>query len=154
MYHIRFNCINLAQFNDMLVLKRKPITESEILEACAVVSLYHNANFSCANNAQYDKAVEGIVGFIKLNNLLEPTIYNLIDDLVKYFLEDYEGKLSIEQLEAINDYCVEQKYTSESELLSELKKSGVLDERSPLEDLAEQVKDNTYYGMYYYLKGY
>ena len=59
--------------------------------------------------------------------------------------------MKLEQYKAIMDYCKEYGYKSKEELLAELKKSGVIDERSPLEDLAEQVTDETYETMYNYL---
>jgi hypothetical protein len=68
----------------------------------------------------------------------------------KYF-ERTDKKMKLEQYKAIMDYCKEYGYKSKEELLAELKKSGVLDERSPLEDLAEAVADDTYETMYNYL---
>ena len=59
--------------------------------------------------------------------------------------------MKLEQYKAITDYCKEYGYKSKEDLLAELKKSGVLDERSPIEDLAEQVADDTYETMYNYL---
>lgn len=59
--------------------------------------------------------------------------------------------MKLEQYKAITDYCKENGYKTKEELLAELKKSGVLDENSPLEDLAECVKDDTYETMYNYL---
>ena len=59
--------------------------------------------------------------------------------------------MKLEQYKAIVDYCKENGYANKEELLAELKKSGVLDERSPLEDLAEAVADDTYETMYNYL---
>jgi hypothetical protein len=59
--------------------------------------------------------------------------------------------MKLEQYKAITDYCKENGYKTKEELLAELKKSGVLDENSPLEDLAEQVADDTYETMYNYL---
>ena len=59
--------------------------------------------------------------------------------------------MKLEQYKAITDYCQAHGYKTKEELLAELKKSGVLDERSPLEDLAEQVADDTYETMYNYL---
>jgi hypothetical protein len=59
--------------------------------------------------------------------------------------------MKLEQYKAITDYCKENGYKTKEELLTELKKSGVLDEMSPLEDLAEQVADETYETMYNYL---
>ena len=60
-------------------------------------------------------------------------------------------KMKLEQYKAIVDYCKEYGYANKEELLAELKRCGVLDERSPLEDLAEQVADDTYETMYNYL---
>lgn len=62
-----------------------------------------------------------------------------------------KSKMKLEQYKAIMDYCKEYGYKTKEELLAELKKSGVLDERSPLEDLAEAVTDDTYETMYNYL---
>ena len=115
MYHVRFDCMMLEDFNKRLALKKSPITQKEILKALAEISIY-KSNISFVNNAQYDKAVECVMGFIDNQEILEPTIY--------YNLKD---------------------------LLCELKENGVLDENSPLEDLAEQVDDETYETMYNYL---
>ena len=60
-------------------------------------------------------------------------------------------KMKLEQYKAIVDYCKENGYANKEELLEELKRCGVLDERSPLEDLAEAVDDETYGTMYNYL---
>lgn len=60
-------------------------------------------------------------------------------------------KMKLEQYKAIVDYCKQYGYANKEELLAELKKSGVLDENSPLEDLAEAVDDETYETMYNYL---
>ena len=59
--------------------------------------------------------------------------------------------MKLEQYKAITDYCKEYGYKSKEELLAEVKTCGVLDERSPLEDLAEAVDDETYETMYNYL---
>ncbi len=59
--------------------------------------------------------------------------------------------MKLEQYKAITDYCKEYGFMSKEELLTELKKSGVLDERSPLEDLAGAVDDETYETMYNFL---
>ena len=150
MYHIRFNCMNLDEFNKKLILKRQPITEKEMYKAIADVSL-QQISFSCATHTQYEKSVEAIIGLIKRNDLLDLFIYQNQYDLNAYFLEDYCENLSVSQLVAINDYCDEQGYESVESLLKDLKESGVLDERSPLEDLAEAVDDETYETMYNYL---
>jgi hypothetical protein len=60
-------------------------------------------------------------------------------------------KMKLEQYKAIVDYCKENGYANKEELLEELKRCGILDERSPLEDLAEAVDDETYETMYNYL---
>ena len=60
--------------------------------------------------------------------------------------------MKLEQYKAITDYCNEYGYKSKYDLLYALKGCGVLDENSNLEDLAEQVKDDTYETMYNYLK--
>ena len=59
--------------------------------------------------------------------------------------------MKLEQYKAITDYCKEYGYTTKESLLKDLRESGVLDERSPLEDLAEAVADDTYETMYNYL---
>ena len=152
MYHIRFNCMNLDDFNKKLILKRQPITKQEMYKAIADISL-QQISFSCANHTQYEKSVEAIIGLIKYNDLLSVFIYQHQYDLNAYFLEDYCENLSVSQLVAINDYCDKQGYTSVEILLKSLKESGVFDENSPLEDLAEQVADDTYETMYNYLMG-
>jgi hypothetical protein len=68
----------------------------------------------------------------------------------KYY-ERTDKKMKLEQYKAITDYCKANGYKTKEELLAELKKSGVLDENSPLEDLAECVQDETYETMYNYL---
>lgn len=60
-------------------------------------------------------------------------------------------KMKLEQYKAITDYCKANGYPNKESLLRDLRESGVLDERSPLEDLAECVKDDTYETMYNYL---
>lgn len=148
MYRNQIKCMSVEDFNKNLVLKKQPIGKAEILKAIAEISLSQNKGCDCNTNA-----VGSIVGFVNQLDLLDFAIYNYQDDLYRYFLEDYNDKLSIEQLVAINDFCYEYGYLSENDLLLELKKSGVLYESSPLEDLAEQVKGSTYYAMYDYLKG-
>jgi hypothetical protein len=59
--------------------------------------------------------------------------------------------MKLEQYKAITDYCKEYGYPNKESLLRDLRESGVLDERSPLEDLAEAVADDTYETMYNYL---
>ena len=59
--------------------------------------------------------------------------------------------MKLEQYKAITDYCKEYGYKSKQDLLSALRGCGVLDGNSPLEDLAEQVADNTYETMYKFL---
>ena len=71
--------------------------------------------------------------------------------LYQKYYERTDKKMKLEQYKAIVDYCKEYGYANKEELLAELKRCGVLDERSPLEDLAECVKDDTYETMYNYL---
>jgi hypothetical protein len=144
--------MTLEEFNKRLVLKKSPITQKEILKALAEISIY-KSNVGFATNAQYDKAVECVMSFIYNQEILEPTIYYNLKDLLCYFLENYNDKLSVEQLMAINEYCCKNGIPNENALLEELKENGVLDENSPLEDLAEQVADETYETMYNYLVG-
>ena len=59
--------------------------------------------------------------------------------------------MKLEQYKAITDYCKANGYPTKESLLRDLRESGVLDERSPLEDLAEAVADDTYETMYNYL---
>lgn len=59
--------------------------------------------------------------------------------------------MKLEQYKAIIDYCKEYGYKSKQDLLYSLRGCGILDERSPLEDLAEAVDDDTYETMYNYL---
>ena len=153
MYHIRFNCMNLDEFNKKLILKKAPISEKEILEAIVHISLSKNREISAPlYQRDFDSSKTAILGVIKQMEILDYIIYEFVDELLDYFLEDY-NKLNIEQLKAINDYCINHIYLSENELLSTLKESGVLDENSNLEDLGEQVKDTTYDTMYNYLVG-
>ena len=72
--------------------------------------------------------------------------------LYQKYYERTDKKMKLEQYKAIMDYCKEYGYKTKEELLAELKKSGVLDERSPLEDLAEAVNDETYQTMYKFLE--
>lgn len=69
----------------------------------------------------------------------------------KYY-ERSEKKMTLAQYKAITDYAKENGYSTKEELLKELKSCGLLDEKSPIEDLAECVKDNSYETMYNYLK--
>lgn len=59
--------------------------------------------------------------------------------------------MKLEQYKAITDYCKKNGYKSKQDLLYALRGCGILDENSPLEDLAEQVADETYETMYNYL---
>lgn len=59
-----------------------------------------------------------------------------------------------EQYRAIFNFSKQHGYANKDELLKDLRNSGVLDENSPLEDLAEQVADDTYNTMYNYLENY
>lgn len=61
--------------------------------------------------------------------------------------------MKLEQYKAIVDYCKEYGYANKEQLLAELKKNGILDQSSPIEDLAEAVDDETYHTMYNYLVG-
>ena len=150
MYHIRFNCMNLDEFNEKLIVKHNKITENEIKEAIANICLTKR-NFSYGANNECKKAIEGICHLINDTLILTHLICFYFEDLVEWFVEDYCDKLSVAQLVAINEYFDEQGYESVESLLKDLKESGVLDERSPLEDLAEAVADDTYETMYNYL---
>jgi hypothetical protein len=59
--------------------------------------------------------------------------------------------MKLEQYKAIVDFCKENGYGSQESLLKDLREWGVLDERSPIEDLASEVNDDTYETMYNYL---
>ena len=61
--------------------------------------------------------------------------------------------MKLEQYKAITDYCKEYGFKSKQDLLLELKMAGVLDVNSHLEDLSEQVNDDTYETMYNFLVG-
>jgi hypothetical protein len=142
--------MNLDEFNERLIVKHNKITENEIKEAIANICLTKR-NFSYGANNECKKAIEGICHLINDTKMLTHLIYFYFEDLVEWFVEDYCDNFSVAQLVAINDYCYNQGYESVESLLKDLKESGVIDERSPLEDLAEQVADDTYETMYNYL---
>lgn len=60
--------------------------------------------------------------------------------------------MKLEQYKAITDFAKEHGYGSQETFLKDLKLWGLIDERSPIEDLASEVNDETYETMYNYLK--
>ena len=63
-----------------------------------------------------------------------------------------KSRMTLEQYKAITDFAKENGYGTKESFLRELKGWGLIDERSPIEDLAEAVNDNSYETMYNYLR--
>ena len=150
MYHIRFNSMTVAEFNEKLVLKHAKKTQNEIEKAVADICLSHK-KFSVATHHAYEKAIESICAFIQDNDLLGVAIYNYFEELIGYFAQDY-CEMEIEQFKAINDYCYNEGYKSGEELLSNLIECGIMNEKSIFEDLASSVNDTSYETMYAFLE--
>lgn len=60
--------------------------------------------------------------------------------------------MKLEQYKAITDFAKEYGYGTQEVFLKDLKLWGLMDEMSPIEDLATEVNDDTYDTMYNYLK--
>ena len=60
--------------------------------------------------------------------------------------------MKLQQYKAIADYAKSVGYTNQDSLLKDLKDWGLIDERSPIEDLAGCVNDDSYETMYNYIK--